>query len=54
MDLFDDSQQLHFCMKMHIDVDNRTGLIHSVVVMASNLHVKHALPDLLHSAERHV
>ena len=33
-------------------VDSRTGLVHSAVVTAANVHDKHPLPDLLHGAER--
>lgn len=44
-------QQWYFGMKMHIGVDSRSGLAHSAVVTAANVHDKHALPDLLHGAE---
>ena len=47
-------QQWYFGMKMHIGVDSRTGLVHSAVVTAANVHDKHPLPDLLHGAERRV
>jgi IS5 family transposase len=47
-------QQWYFGMKMHIGVDSRTGLAHSAVVTAANVHDKHPLPDLLHGAERRV
>ena len=47
-------QQWHFGMKMHIGVDSRTGLAHSAVVTAANVHDKHPLPDLLHGNERRV
>ena len=40
-------QQWHFGMKLHIGVDSQTGLIHSVVVTAANVHDKHPLPYLL-------
>lgn len=45
-------QQWYFGMKLHIGVDSQTGLTHSVVVTAANVHDKHALPDLLHGRER--
>ena len=41
-------------MKLHIGVDSRTGLTHSAVVTAANVHDKHALADLLHGEERRV
>ena len=47
-------QQWYFGMKMHIGVDSRTGLAHSAVVTAANVHDKHPLPDLLHGSERQV
>jgi IS5 family transposase len=45
-------QQWYFGMKLHIGVDSRTGLAHSAVVTAANVHDKHPLPDLLHGNER--
>jgi IS5 family transposase len=39
---------------MHIGVDSQSGLAHSAVVTAANVHDKHPLPDLLHGAERRV
>ncbi len=39
-------------MKLHIGVDSQTGLAHSAVVTAANVHDKHPLPDLLHGKER--
>lgn len=45
-------QQWYFGMKMHIGVDSRSGLAHSAVVTAANVHDKHPLPDLLHGSER--
>jgi len=42
----------HFGMKMHIGVDSRTGLAHSAVVTAANVHDKHSLPNLLHGREK--
>ncbi len=45
-------QQWYFGMKLHIGVDSQTGLTHSAVVTAANVHDKHPLPDLLHGNER--
>ncbi len=45
-------QQWHFGMKMHIGVDSKTGLAHSAVVTAANVHDKHPLPQLMHGAEK--
>ena len=47
-------QQWYFGMKLHIGVDSQTGLVHSAVVTAANVHDKHPLPDLLHGAEQSV
>ena len=47
-------QQWFFGMKLHIGVDSETGLAHSAVVTAANVHDKHPLPDLLHGQERRV
>jgi transposase, IS5 family len=47
-------QQWYFGMKMHIGVDSRTGLAHSAVVTAANVHDKHPLADLLHGNEQRV
>ena len=47
-------QQWHFGMKLHIGVDSQSGLTHSAVVTAANVHDKHRLPDLLHGQERRV
>lgn len=41
-------------MKLHIGVDSQTGLAHSAVVTAANVHDKHPLPDLLHGQEERV
>jgi len=41
-------------MKMHIGVDTKTGLAHSAVITAANVHDKHPLPDLLHGQEERV
>lgn len=47
-------QQRYFGMKMHIGVDTTTGLAHSAVVTAANVHDKHPIPDLLHGNEHRV
>ena len=39
-------------MKLHIGVDSQTGLVHSAVVTAANVHDKHPIPDLLHGNEQ--
>lgn len=44
----------HFGMKLHVGVDSRSGLAHSAVVTAANVHDKHALPQLLHGQEQRV
>ena len=41
-------------MKLHIGVDKDTGLTHSAVLTAANLHDKHPLPGLLHGQEQEV
>jgi IS5 family transposase len=46
--------QWHFGMKLHIGVDSQSGLAHSAVVTAANVHDKHPLPQLLHGEERRV
>ena len=47
-------QQWFFGMKLHIGVDSHSGLAHSAVVTAANVHDKHPLPDLLHGNEQRV
>ena len=47
-------QQWYFGMKLHIGVDSQSGLVHSAVVTAANVHDKHPLPDLLHGNEQRV
>jgi IS5 family transposase len=47
-------KQWFFGMKMHIGVDSQTGLVHSAMVTAANVHDKHPLPDLLHGNEQRV
>ncbi|MDB5742430.1 MAG: transposase, family [Polaromonas sp.] len=46
--------QWYFGMKLHIGVDSQSGLTHSAVVTAANVHDKHPLPDLLHGNEKRV
>ena len=46
--------QWHFGMKLHIGVDSQTGLAHSAVITAANVHDKHPLPQLLHGNEQRV
>ena len=48
------AKQWYFGMKLHIGVDSHSGLAHSAVVTAANVHDKHPLPDLLHGQERRV
>ena len=47
-------RQWYFGMKLRIGVDSQSGLAHSAVVTAANVHDKHPLPDLLHGAEQRV
>jgi IS5 family transposase len=47
-------QQWYFGMKLHVGMDKDTGLVHSAVVTAANVHDKHPLPDLLHGQEEEV
>jgi transposase, IS5 family len=44
----------HFGMKMHIEVDSRSKVIHSVVATAANVHDSRVLEDLLHGEEARV
>ena len=48
------AQQWYFGMKLHIGVDSRSGLAHSAVVTAANVHDKHPIPQVLHGAEQRV
>jgi transposase, IS5 family len=50
----DPEMQWYFGMKMHIGVDSRSKLIHTVQVSAANVADKDALPHLLHGKERRV
>ena len=47
-------KQRYLGMKLHIGVDSATGLAHSAVVTAANVHDKRPLPDLLHGQEEFV
>lgn len=47
-------EQWYFGMKMHVGVDSRTKLIHTVHVSAVNVADRDALPHLLHGNERRV
>jgi IS5 family transposase len=47
-------KQWFFGMKLHVGVDSHTGLVHSAVVTAANVHDKHPLPELLHGDEERV
>ena len=44
----------YFGMKMHIGVDSRSKVIHSVVATAANVHDSQVLEDLLHGEETRV
>jgi IS5 family transposase len=47
-------RQWYFGAKLHIGVDSQSGLVHSAVLTAANVHDKHPLPQLLHGQERRV
>ena len=47
-------QQWYFGMKLHIGVDSKTKLIHSLATTAANVHDSKVLADLLHGDERRV
>ncbi len=47
-------KQWYFGMKAHIGVDERTGLVHSVVSTAANVADVTEVENLLHGKERHV
>jgi len=47
-------EQWYFGMKIHIGVDSRTKIIHTVQVSAANVADKEALPHLLHGKETRV
>ena len=44
----------HFGMKMHIGVDDRDGLIHSIETTSANVHDLNAADQLLHGEEQRV
>lgn len=46
--------QWYFGMKVHVGVDSKTKLIHSVAVTAANVHDSQLLEDLLHGDETRV
>lgn len=46
--------RLRFASALHIGVDSHTGMAHSAVVTAANVHDKHPLPDLLRGDELRV
>ncbi|MBB5421765.1 IS5 family transposase [Paraburkholderia sp. JPY171] len=47
-------KQWHVGMKLHIGLDSQSGLAHSAVVTAANVHDKRPLPRLLHGQEQRV
>ena len=47
-------QHWNYGMKLHSGVDSQSGLAHSAVVTAANVHDKHPLPYLLHGNEKRV
>jgi IS5 family transposase len=46
--------QRYFGMKAHIGVDSKSGVVHSMVATAANVHDSQALPELLHGHETRV
>jgi IS5 family transposase len=46
--------QWHFGMKVHVGMDSKTKLIHSMVATPANVHDSQALPQLLHGHETRV
>ena len=46
--------QWHFGMKLHIGVDAKTGLVHSLSATSANVHDVTETHRLLHGGERHV
>ena len=46
--------QWYFGMKAHIGVDSKSGLVHTVIATAANVHDSQPLPDLLHGNETRV
>jgi IS5 family transposase len=49
-----EGQQWYFGLKLHIGVDSRTKLIHSMMTTAANVHDATVLDRLLHGGERRV
>ena len=47
-------QQWYFGMKLHIGVDSKTKLIHSMTTTAANVHDAKVLGELLHGNETRV
>ena len=47
-------RQWYFVMKLHIGVDSKTKLIHSMTTTAANVHDAKVLGDLLHGGETRV
>jgi transposase, IS5 family len=47
-------RQWYLGMKLHIGMDSRTKLIHSVATTAANVHDAKVLPELLHGSEMRV
>jgi transposase, IS5 family len=46
--------QWYFGMKLHIGVDSKTKLVHTIAVTAANVHDSQMLPELLHGDETRV
>jgi len=46
--------QWHFGMKLHVGVDSKEGIIHSMATTPANVHDSQKLGELLHGAERRV
>lgn len=46
--------QWYFGMKLHIGVDSKENIIHSVATTSANVHDSQKLPELLHGKERRV
>lgn len=47
-------KQWYFGMKAHIGVDSKSGVVHSMVATAANVHDSQALSELLHGRETRV
>jgi IS5 family transposase len=48
------SNQWHFGMKLHVDLDSKAGIIHSMAITPANVHDSQKLGELLHGEERRV